>query len=112
MNHLANVGPLSVAVAASSWSFYGGGVFDGCDYDKNIEINHAVQLVGYGTDASQGDYWIIRNSWGPNWGENGFMRLKSPYIFILLPSQCNAEVHCAGWLCFNLDITARAVVIL
>ena len=28
------------SVAASSWSFYGGGVFDGCDYDKNIEINH------------------------------------------------------------------------
>merc|ERR1712238_52012 len=52
MNHLANVGPLSVAVAASPWSFYGGGVFDGCDYDKNIEINHAVQLVGYGTDAT------------------------------------------------------------
>merc|ERR1712156_608708 len=76
MNHIANVGPLSVAVAASAWSFYGGGVFDGCDYDKNIEINHAVQLVGYGTDASEGDYWIIRNSWGPGWGENGFMRLK------------------------------------
>merc|ERR1712038_2144866 len=76
MNHIANVGPLSVAVAASAWSFYGGGVIDGCDYDKNIEINHAVQLVGYGTDASEGDYWIIRNSWGPGWGENGFMRLK------------------------------------
>jgi len=76
MNHVANVGPLSVAVAASAWSFYGGGVFDGCDYDRNIEINHAVQLVGYGTDASEGDYWIIRNSWGPGWGENGFMRLK------------------------------------
>merc|ERR1719369_82232 len=76
MNHLANVGPLSVAVAASGWSFYGGGVFDNCDYDRNIEINHAVQLVGYGTDSSEGDYWIVRNSWGPGWGENGYIRLK------------------------------------
>jgi len=76
MNHLANVGPLSVAVAASPWSFYGGGVFDGCDFDRNIEINHAVQLVGYGTDPSEGDFWIVRNSWGPSWGENGFMRLR------------------------------------
>jgi len=76
MNHVANVGPLSVAVDASSWSFYGGGVFDGCDYDRNIEINHAVQLVGYGTDSSDGDYWIVRNSWGKNWGEHGYIRLK------------------------------------
>ena len=40
MNHLANVGPLSVAVDASKWSFYSGGIFDSCDYDRNIEINH------------------------------------------------------------------------
>merc|ERR1711997_717417 len=76
MNHLANVGPLSIAVDASGWSFYGGGVFDSCSYDRNIEINHAVQLVGYGTDASEGDYWIVRNSWGSSWGENGYIRLK------------------------------------
>jgi cathepsin L len=33
-------------------------------------------LVGYGTDPQFGDYWTIRNSWGPNWGENGFIRIK------------------------------------
>lgn len=33
-------------------------------------------MVGYGTDASEGDYWTLRNSWGPNWGEDGFIRLK------------------------------------
>jgi len=76
MNHLATVGPLSVAVDASRWSFYSGGVFEGCDYSKNIEINHAVQLVGYGTDAKDGDYWIVRNSWGKFWGEDGFIRLR------------------------------------
>merc|ERR1711936_897930 len=76
MNHIANVGPLSVAVDASSWSFYGGGVFDGCDYNRNIEINHAVQLVGYGTDPSEGDYWLVRNSWGGNWGDHGYIKLK------------------------------------
>ena len=63
MTHLAEVGPLAVGVASSLWKGYSGGIFEGCSYDANINLNHAVQLVGYGTDASLGDYWIVRNSW-------------------------------------------------
>merc|ERR1711887_294353 len=76
MEHLANVGPMAVAVAASRWGSYRSGVFTGCSFDANIAINHAVVLVGYGTDAVDGDYWIVRNSWGSSWGEDGFIRLK------------------------------------
>ncbi len=74
MTHLAEVGPLAVAVDASRWSGYRNGVFDGCAFDANIALNHAVQLVGYGTDAAEGDYWIVRNSWGASWGESGYIR--------------------------------------
>ena len=74
MAHLAGVGPLAVAVDAGSWTAYSSGVFDGCNFSFNIGLNHAVQLVGYGTDPSKGDYWIVRNSWGPNWGEQGYIR--------------------------------------
>lgn len=43
--------------------------------DKN-EVNHAVTLVGYGKSDQAGcdEYWLIKNSWGPNWGENGFFK--------------------------------------
>merc|ERR1712080_106439 len=75
MQHIAEVGPLAVAVYASGWSFYSGGIYSGCKYSSNIAINHAVQLVGYGSD-SDGDYWIVRNSWGTWWGENGYIRLQ------------------------------------
>jgi len=82
MDHLANKGPLSTSVAASDWSLYSGGVFDGCDYDSDIVVNHAVLLVGYGTDPTDGDYWLIKNSWGTGWGDTmtdgnaGFIKLR------------------------------------
>lgn len=76
MEALAFHGPVAVSVDATYWSGYAGGIFDGCDYTRNITQNHAVQLVGYGTDpTTKQDYWIVRNSWGPRWGENGYMRL-------------------------------------
>jgi len=75
MDHLATIGPLAVAADASRWQLYGSGVFTGCQYDQNINLNHAIQLVGYGTDPEHGDYWLVRNSWG-NWGEQGYIRLQ------------------------------------
>ena len=44
MEHVATKGPLAISSDASRWSFYSGGVFDGCSYDSNIEINHAIQV--------------------------------------------------------------------
>jgi len=56
--------------------FYSSGVFTGCNYEQNIDIDHAVQLVGYNKAASRGkNYWIVRNSWGSGWGEEGYIRL-------------------------------------
>jgi xylem cysteine proteinase len=66
--------PVSVAVEADGldWQFYMGGVVtDAC----GTNLDHGVLVVGYGTDAVAGDYWTIKNSWGPTWGEQGYIRL-------------------------------------
>ena len=76
MAALATVGPLAVNVDASDWADYESGVFSGCSYD-DMDIDHVVVLVGYGTDEESGeDYWLVRNSWGVTWGERGYIRLK------------------------------------
>jgi hypothetical protein len=68
-------GPVSVGIRASAaMQAYTGGIFYACETG---ELNHAVVLVGW--DDYQGEHgvWIMRNSWGPAWGEGGYMRI--PY---------------------------------
>jgi len=75
MTALYEKGPIVVSVDAEPWTIYSSGVFDGCHEDATV--NHAVLLVGYGKDGASGeDYWKIRNSWGLEFGEDGFMRIK------------------------------------
>ncbi|DAZ99919.1 TPA: hypothetical protein N0F65_011842 [Lagenidium giganteum] len=62
--------PVAVAVAAgnNAWKQYKGGVLAGCDTTK---LDHAVLAYGYTNDA-----WLIKNSWGTSWGEQGYIKLK------------------------------------
>ena len=67
-SYTATVGPLSIAVDASSFQSYSSGILD-C---RGTSLNHGVLLVGYTQN-----YWIVKNSWGKNWGEQGFVRVNN-----------------------------------
>jgi C1A family cysteine protease len=64
-----NNGPPSVCVAADAFQTYRSGILKSCPGS----IDHCVQAVGYDTDNN---YWLVRNSWGTNWGEQGYIRIE------------------------------------
>ena len=83
-------GPLAIYVAADGWEYYHSGIFR-CNYWDRMD--HAVLLVGYGED-----FWLIKNSWGDDWGEQGYMKISrnkhqdclvGDYVFLLKDNPCS-----------------------
>lgn len=69
-NAIYNNGPVAAAVYVNTaFQYYTGGIFD---TSYNGTVNHAIALVGWN---DTGGYWILKNSWGTGWGENGYMRI-------------------------------------
>lgn len=74
---VALLGPPSVCVNANTWVSYTGGVMttSACGGNGILNMDHCVQLTGYNAEAET-PYWIVRNSWATDWGENGYIFLE------------------------------------
>lgn len=68
-----NRGPIACTIDAGPIEEYTGGIVT----TKSFMTDHVISVVGWGTDAKEGLYWIVRNSWGEYWGEAGYVKVKA-----------------------------------
>ena len=81
---VAKIGPISVAVDATRnmklWQPSDGVFYDSTCSSSYQTLNHAVLVVGYGTNSYDEDYWIVKNSWGSRWGDGGYIKMARNYF--------------------------------
>ena len=86
-------GPLSVAVDATSWQTYTGGILSNC---ISQQLDHGVLIVGF-DDQYSTKYWWIKNSWGASWGLEGYLKVeKGTDQCLITKYPCSAKVHKSG----------------
>ena len=80
-NYIMIYGPILAAIDVTSTGmlmFYKDGIFDDLDCTSSDDVNHAVVIYGWGYDEElKIPYWIIRNSWGVRWGDEGYFKLSA-----------------------------------
>jgi len=70
---VANVAPLSICVDAETWQNYNGGIIKA---NCGRALDHCVMITGYNTSSDGVNYWIVRNSWGTDWGIEGYLYVE------------------------------------
>jgi len=72
MKEIYSRGPIACGLDAAPLLNYDGGIVTAA----SSQVDHAISVVGWGNDAKEGKYWLVRNSWGEYWGEFGYVRVK------------------------------------
>jgi len=89
MKEIFNRGPISCGIDANPLLNYESGIIT----EKGESVDHVISVVGWGNDAKEGMYWIVRNSWGEYWGEMGYVRVAKGALQV--EDQCSWAVPAA-----------------
>ncbi len=75
LKEAVSIGPVSIAIEADTKEFqlYTSGVLTGDSCGTNLD--HGVLIVGYGVENNI-EYWLVKNSWGPSWGDQGYIKIE------------------------------------
>ena len=97
MNEIHQRGPISCSIFASQEldDFVGGSVFR--DDRVYNDTNHVVSVVGWGVSEFGEKYWLVRNSWGTYWAEDGYVRILRGENTILIEDYCWFAVPLDTW---------------
>ncbi|CAG9533157.1 unnamed protein product [Cercopithifilaria johnstoni] len=87
---VANVAPVALNLAfPKRYKFYKSGVLPGTSECSTMEPNHAVEVIGYGIENGK-KYWLLKNSWGEGWGDQGFFKIERGI------NACQVETYAAS----------------
>merc|ERR1711977_701472 len=86
MKEIFNRGPIACGIDAGPLLNYEKGIIT----KKSDDTDHVISVTGWGTDPTEGFYWIVRNSWGEYWGEMGYVRVGEGALHV--EDQCSWAV--------------------
>ena len=88
---LAQHGPIECGIQATyEFGEYKGGIYS--QVIDNLQLNHAISVVGYGVTEEGQEYWIGRNSWGTYWGDYGFFLMNMYTDNLGIETDCTAAI--------------------
>lgn len=97
-------GPLAIGINATPMQWYMGGIANPFNFICNPKaLDHGVTIVGFGVEGEK-KYWIIKNSWGPHWGEKGYYRI------IRGKGKCGLNTNVATATSTSVDAATALVV--